>query len=151
MQHWTLLAPPDTSTHLGHFHLPQPLHFSCIISLLLSSGILGTYQPGGLIFLCHIFFFFSYCSWGSQGKNAEVISVVSFSSGPRFCNSSSWPIHLGWAYPAWLIFSLSLTSLWWMCSVWLVFCDYGFHSVCLLMDEDKRLVEASWWEGLAVG
>jgi len=27
-------------------------------------------------------------------------------------------------------------------SVWLVFCDFGFHSFCLLMDTDKRLVEA---------
>ena len=38
-----------------------------------------------------------------------------------------------------------------MWSVWLVFCDCGFHSVCPLMVEDKRLVEASWWEWLAVG
>ena len=34
---------------------------------------------------------------------------------------------------------------------WLVFCDCGFHSVCPLMEKDKRLVETSWWEGLAVG
>ena len=33
-----------------------------------------------------------------------------------------------------------------MGSVWLVFCDCGFHSVCPLMGEDKRLVETSWWE-----
>ena len=26
---------------------------------------------------------------------------------------------------------------------WLVFCDSGFHSVCPLMDENKRLIEAS--------
>ena len=38
-----------------------------------------------------------------------------------------------------------------MWSVWLVFCDCGFHSVCPLMDEDKRLVEASWWEELTMG
>ena len=37
-----------------------------------------------------------------------------------------------------------------MWSVWLVSCDCGFRSVCPLMDEDKKLVEA-WWEGLAVG
>ena len=30
--------------------------------------------------------------------------------------------------------------------IWLVFCDCGFHSVCPLMDKDKRLMEASWWE-----
>ena len=43
----------------------------------------------------------------------------------------------------------------------LVFCECGFcsgccgivllASVCPLMDEDKRLVHASYWEGLAVG
>ena len=38
-----------------------------------------------------------------------------------------------------------------MLSVWLVFCDCGFHSVCTLMDEDKRFVELPdgkdllWW------
>ena len=26
---------------------------------------------------------------------------------------------------------------------WLVFCDCGFQSVCLLMEKDKRLMEAS--------
>ena len=38
-----------------------------------------------------------------------------------------------------------------MRSAWLVFCDCSVHSVCLLMDMDKRLVKASKWEGLAVG
>ena len=38
-----------------------------------------------------------------------------------------------------------------MWSVWLVFCDCGFHPVCPLTDKAERLVEASWWEGLAVG
>ena len=35
-----------------------------------------------------------------------------------------------------------------MWSDWLVFCDCGFQSVCPLMEKDKRLVEASWWERL---
>ena len=30
----------------------------------------------------------------------------------------------------------------------LVFCDCGFHSVCPLMEKDKKLMEASWWERL---
>ena len=38
-----------------------------------------------------------------------------------------------------------------MWSVWLVFCDCGFHSVCPLMVKDKRLMEASWWKRLTVG
>ena len=33
----------------------------------------------------------------------------------------------------------------------LVFCDCGFQSVCPLMEKDKRLMEASWWETLTKG
>ena len=47
--------------------------FSGIISPLISSSILGTYRPGEFIFQCPIFLPFSYCSWGSQGKNTEVV------------------------------------------------------------------------------
>ena len=35
--------------------------------------------------------------------------------------------------------------------VWLVFYDCGFHSVCLMKDKDKKLMESSWWERLTVG
>ena len=38
-----------------------------------------------------------------------------------------------------------------MWSLWLVFCDCHFHSVCPLMDKDKRLMETFWWERLTVG
>ena len=69
-----------------------------------------------------------------------------------FCqNSPPWPVHLPWPYIAWLIVSLNQTRLWSMWSVWLVFCDCGFQSVCPLMDKDKRLMEASWWERLTEG
>ena len=37
-----------------------------------------------------------------------------------------------------------------MWSFWLFFFDCGFHSTCPLMDKDKRLVEASWWERLGL-
>ena len=36
-------------------------------------------------------------------------------------------------------------------SDWLVFCDFCFHSVYSLMEKDKRLMEASWWERLTEG
>ena len=36
--------------------------------------------------------------------------------------------------------SLSYTKVWSMWSICLVFCDYHFHFVCPLMDEDKRPV-----------
>ena len=35
-----------------------------------------------------------------------------------------------------------------MWSDWLFSCDCGFQSVCPLMEKDKRLMEASWWERL---
>ena len=38
--------------------------------------------------------------------------------------------------------------MWW---AWLIFCDYGFHSVCPLMETAKGLIEAPWWERLTVG
>ena len=43
---------------------------------------------------------------------------------------------------------------WWIddsLALLLVFCVCGFHPVCPLMDKDKRLKEASWWERLTVG
>ena len=51
--------------------------------------------------------FYFHCSWGSQGKNTEVIchSLLQWTS---FCqNSPPWPVHHGWPYTAWLIVSLS--------------------------------------------
>ena len=38
-----------------------------------------------------------------------------------------------------------------MWSDWLAFCDCGFQSVCPLMEKDKMLMEASWWERLTEG
>ena len=70
---------------------------------------------------------------------------------PLCQNSPPWPIHLGWPYPALAhsVFELDKAGIRW--SVWLVFCDYGFHSVCPLMETDQRLTKASWWERLTVG
>ena len=44
--------------------------------------------------------------------------------------------------------------MWWsMWSLWLAFCDCGFHSAILipLRDKDKRFIEAFWWERLTEG
>ena len=61
-------------------------------------------------------------------------------------NSPPWHICLWWPYTPWLIVSLSLTRLWSMWLDWLVSCDCCFQSVCPVMEKDKRLMEASWWE-----
>ena len=93
--------------------------------------------------------FISYCSWGSQGNTEVVCICIPFSSGPHFVrtlhhDSLSWVALHGMAHSF-------TTRLWPKWSVWLVFCDCGFHSACPLMEKDTRLVEAYWWEGLAVG
>ena len=43
---------------------------------------------------------------------------------------------------------IELDRLWSMWSDWLVSCDCGVQSVCPLMEKDKRLMEASYWETL---
>ena len=49
-------------------------------------------------------FAFSYCSWGSQGKNTEVV-CHSFLQWTTFCQTSPlWPVYLGWPHTAWLSF-----------------------------------------------
>ena len=105
---------------------------------------------------------YSYYSWDSRGKNTEMV-CCSHLQGTTFCHDAPpWSIHLGWTCMTWLTASLSYTRLWSMCSFWLAFCDCGFHSgdcglialaasVCALMYEDKRLMQVSWWERLAVG
>ena len=60
---------PQLGVVFDWFH---PFILSGVISPLTSSSILDTYQPGEFIFQYPIFAF-SYCSWGSQGKNTEVV------------------------------------------------------------------------------
>ena len=69
------------------------------------------------VFLIHCLFSsylfaFSYCSWGSQGKNTEAV-CHSLLQWTTFCqNSPPWSVHLGWPYMAWPSVSLSWTRLW---------------------------------------
>ena len=75
---------------------------------------------------------FSYCSWGSQGKNTEMVchSLLQWTTFSQ--TSPPWPIRLGWPHTARLSFTeLDKTVVLW--SDWLVFCDYGFS------------VSALWW------
>ena len=71
------------------------------ISSLFSSSILGTWWVHSSV---SCLFMFSYYSWGSQGKNAELVWHFIF-QWTLFCqNSPPWPFHLGWSYTAWLSF-----------------------------------------------
>ena len=65
-------------------------------------------------------FAFSYCSWGSYGKNTGV-GCHFLLRQTIFCqNSSLWPICLGWPCMVWLIASLSYTSPFAMARPWSV-------------------------------
>ena len=56
-------------------------------------------------------FAFSYCSWGSQGKNTEVV-CHSLLQWTTFCQTSPpWANHLGWPHTAWLSVT-ELDKLW---------------------------------------
>ena len=70
------------------FVLAPSLHSFWSYFSLISSSILGTYRPGEFIFQCPIFFAFSYCSWGSQGKNTEVV-CHSLLQWTTFCQVNS--------------------------------------------------------------
>ena len=106
-----LFTASDLASIISHIHnwvlFFLWLHLfilSGVVSPLISSSILGSYQPGEFIFQCHVFFFFSYCSWGSQGKSSEVVchSLLLWNT---FCqNSPPWLVCLGWPSTAWLQF-----------------------------------------------
>ena len=132
---------------LGVFSLWLRLFIlSGVISPIFSSSILGTYWPGELIFQCRIFLPFHSVHWNSQGKNAEVV-CLSFSSGPCFVRTLhlthlSWVVlhsmaHRSIELDKAVIHVINLVSFLWL-----------WFSLCL-MAGDKRLVEASWLEGLA--
>ena len=112
LQHWTLLPSPVTSTtgccfcfgSISSFFLELFLHWSPVAYW--APPDLGSSSFSVLSFA------FSYCSWGSQDRNTEVVCHFLL-QWTTFCqNSPPWPIHLGWPYTAWLIVSLSQTRLW---------------------------------------
>ena len=124
LQHWALLLSPVTSTtgyclcfgSIPSFFLELFLHWSPV-------AYCAPTDLGSSSFSVH--FAFSYCSWGSQGKNTEVV-CHSLLQWTTFCQTSPpWPDPLGWPRMAWLSFSeLDTTVV--LGSDWLVFCDYGF-------------------------
>ena len=82
----------------------HPFILSGVISPLISSSIFGTYRPGEFLFQYLIILPFYY-SWGSQGKNTEVV-CHSLLQWTTFCQPSlPWPILLGWPHLAWVSFT----------------------------------------------
>ena len=76
LQHQTLLSLPVTSTAGSCFHFGSASSF--LLELFLCSSPVAYWAPTGwgsssfnviIIIIIIIIFAFSYCSWGSQGKN----------------------------------------------------------------------------------
>ena len=132
LQHQTLLPSPVTSTTGCCFCLDSAPSF--FLELFFHWAPVAYWAPTDLASFSFVsyHFAFSYCSWGSQGKNTEVV-CHSLLHWTTFCqNSTPWPSHLGWPYTAQLSFIeldkavahvIRLTSFLWL---W-------FQSVCPLM------------------
>ena len=132
LQHCTLLPSPVMSTtgccfcfgSIPSFFLELFLHWSPVTYWAPTD--LGSSSFSVLSFA------FSYCSWGSQGKNTEVVchSLVQWTT---FCQTSPpWPVHLGWPHMAWLSFTELDKSV--VCVIRLASCPWlYFQFVCPLI------------------
>ena len=148
LQCQNLLLPPDTAKTGCHFHFGSASSFF-LEPFLLSSPV-AYWTPTNLggssssvISFCLLILFTGF-------SRQEYWSGLPFLSPVDHALSElSIMTCLRWPCMAWLIVSLSYTKLWSMWSVWLVFCDCGFHcrghgivvlasSVCSLLDEDKE-------------
>ena len=102
LQHQSLISPPDTNT-AGHFFLFGPAS-SFLLKLFLHWSPVAYWPPtnlGSSSFSVISYFAISYCSWGSQGKNTEVV-YHSLLQWTTFCQDSpsrqSWAALLGMAH-----------------------------------------------------
>ena len=148
LQCQTLLLSPVTST-TGHcfcfgsislFFLELFLHWSPVANW-------APNEPGNSSFSVLSFFLFI---WFMGFLRQEYWSGLPFPSPVDHILSELSTM----TCPSWMALHcmahsfIELDKLWSTWSDWLVFCDRGFHSVCSLMERDKRLMEASWWERL---
>ena len=104
LQHRTLLLSPVPSTagycfcfgSIPSFFLELFLHWSPVAYWHLPTW--------GIPLSVSYHFAFSYCSWGSQGKNTEVV-CHSLLQWTTFCQTCPpWPARPGWPHTAWLSF-----------------------------------------------
>ena len=152
LQHWTLLPSPVTSTNecclyfgsVSSFFLELFLHFSSV-------AYWAPTDLGNSSFSVICFCLFILFMWFSRQEHWSVFPFPSPVDGSYFAELSTMT-RPTWVAPHGIAHSSTEWDKGWsMWSVWLVLCYCGFHSVCPLMDKDKRLMEASWWERLTVG
>ena len=126
LPHWTLLLSPITSTtgYCSYFgSIP-----SFFLELFLHCSPVAYWAPTdwGVSLSVSYNFAFSYCSWGSQGKNTKVV-CHSLLQWTAFCQTSPPRlVHSGWPHTAWPSFielDKAVVLVW---LDWLVSCEYGF-------------------------
>ena len=143
------LPTPDTSKQRSFPLWLSLLIPSGVISPLFSSNILGTYWPEKFIFHCHIFLPFHTVYGVLMVRMLKF--AIPFSSAPHFVRTLHKPSVLsGPTRPGsqfhWVRQGCDPCDQFDLFSLTVVFILSS-----PLMDEDKRLVEASWKKGLAVG
>ena len=105
LQHRTLLLSPVTST-AGYCFCSGSIP-SFFLELFLHWSPVAYWAPAdlGSSFFSVLSFCLLYYSWGSQGKNTEVV-CHSLLQWTTFCQTSPpWPVCLGWPHMAWLSFT----------------------------------------------
>ena len=151
LQNWTLLPSPVTSTtgccfcfgFIYSFFLELFFHSSPVAYWAPTN--LGTLSFGVLSFCLFILFMgFSRQEYWSglpfPSPVDHILSELSTMTRPSWVALHSMAhsfIELDKA----MVHVVSL----------IIFCDCGFHSVCPLMNKDKRFMEASWWERVTMG
>ena len=150
LQHQTLLPSLVTSTTGYCFHFGSISSF--FLELFLHWSPVAYWAPAdlGRSSFSVQSLSFSYFSWGSQCKNTEVI-CHSLLPVDHILSELSTMTHTSWVALHDMTHNIELDkAVVHVISLILisVFCDCGFHSVCPLMEKDKRLMEASWWERL---
>ena len=104
LQHRTLLLSPVTSTTGYCFCFGSMPSF--FLELFLHWSPVAYWAPTDLGVPLSVSYHFAFLiySWGSQGKNTEVV-CHSLLQWTTFCNTSPpRPVWLGWPHRAWLIF-----------------------------------------------
>ena len=131
LQHQTLLLSPVTSTIGNCFCFGSIPSF--FLELFLHWSPVAYWAPadlGNSSFVSY-HFAFSYCSWGSQGKNTEVVCHSLLQWTAFYQTSPPWPTRFGWPHREWLSFielDKAVVLVW---LDWLVFCEYGFSASSL--------------------
>ena len=106
LQHWILfLSPVLSTTGCFFFALDASLHsFWSYCSTDLQEQI-GHLLAWGFHLSVSCLFAFSYCSWGSQGRNTEVVCHFLLQWSTLCQTSPPRPDRLGWPHTVWLSFT----------------------------------------------